>query len=104
MAEIIFRYFRSVEGKVVPRYGTAIFIGVKRDKVQGWVWNTDLVVRIPESETTRYLREYRRALEDGSMTECARVDYEAQNTEVRTEVREEPTEVVRRRRQKGEED
>jgi hypothetical protein len=105
MADIIFRYFKSVEGMVVPRYGTATFIGVKRDKTVGWVWDTARVVRIPESETVRYMKEYRRALADGAMVECLRADYDAQNAEVH-EVHEDVTETVRRpiRRQKGGED
>ena len=101
MADITFRYFRSVAGMVVPRYGTVSFIGAMRDKVQGWVWDTDLVVRIPEFETTRYLREYRRALADGALVECSQADFEAlEKTES------EPTSVVRgtNRRHKVEEE
>ena|GEM_PF-2634085 len=105
MADILFRYFRSVEGMIVPRYGTTTFIGAKRDKTVGWVWDTARVVRIPESETVRYMKEYRRALADGAMVECLRADYDAQNAEVK-EVHEDVTETVRRpiRRHKGEEE
>ena len=98
MAEIIFKFFRSVEGKVVPRYGTATFIGVLRDNKQGWVWDTATVVRVPEYEVTRYMREYRRALADGALVECSSADYDAQQTEATDE----PTEVVRRRSNKSE--
>ena len=93
MTEITFKFFRSVEGKVVPRYGTATFIGALRDNKQGWVWDTTTVVRVPEYEVTRYMREYRRALADGALVECSSADYDAQQTEVSDE----PTEVVRRR-------
>ena len=105
MADILFRYFKSVEGMIVPRYGTSTFIGAKRDKTVGWIWDTTRVVRIPESETVRYMKEYRRALADGAMVECSRTDYDAQNAEVH-EVHEDVTETVRRpiRRHKGEED
>jgi hypothetical protein len=77
MPDITFRYFRSVEGKVVPRYGTATYIGAQRDQKMGWVWDTSAVVRIPEYEVERFAREYRRALAEGAIIECARADYDA---------------------------
>jgi hypothetical protein len=109
MAEIIFRYFKSVEGRVVPRYGTTTFIGVQRDQKVGWVWDTSAITRVPEYETTRYGKEYRRALSDGSMVECSKADFDAleQGVSVVSEssnVPEEVTETVHRssRRQKEE--
>ena len=109
MAEITFRYFRSVEGMVVPRYGTATFIGVQRDQKQGWIWDTSTIIRVPEYETTRYLKEYRRALADGALVECTRQDFDtleqgASVTSETSEVVEDVTETVRRpsRRQKEE--
>lgn len=67
-------YVSSVEGAVVPRYGTAITgkknttIGVIWDpKVQGLVWNTEAVTLIPASEYRRHVKEYDRALKEGSL-------------------------------------
>lgn len=101
MADILFRYFRSVEGKVVPRYGTATYIGVQRDQKQGWIWDTSAIILVPEYETTRYLKEYRRALADGALVECSRADFEALEKS-----ESEPTTVVRNtsRRHKVEEE
>jgi hypothetical protein len=70
--EIKFRYFRSVEGSVVPRWGTPSFIGVRRVPSKGWEWNTEKVVSVPEYETIKYLREYNRALKDGSIIEVSK--------------------------------
>jgi hypothetical protein len=78
MDEIKFRHFRSVEGKVVPRHGTSVFIGARRDKEHGWVWDTETIVRVPETEYTRYLREYRRALNEGALVECTKADFDKQ--------------------------
>ena len=63
-----FRHFSSVEGHVVPRWGTDTFIGVTRAP-GGWKWNTGKMVKIPADECRRYLREYNRALKDGSLKE-----------------------------------
>lgn len=90
MAEIIFRYFRSIEGMVVPRYGTATFIGVQRDQKQGWIWDTNAIIRVPEYETTRYGKEYRRALADGALVECSKAEFDAQE-----KAEADPTSVVR---------
>lgn len=80
MTEIEFRYFKSVEGHIVPRYGTQTYIGARIDKAEGWVWTED-VKRIPTTEVTRYLREYNRALKDGAIVEVKRSDYDAQQVE-----------------------
>jgi hypothetical protein len=110
MDEITFRFFRSVEGKVVPRYGTATFIGVQRDNKIGWIWDTTSVIRVPEYEVNRYMREYRRALSDGSLVECCKADYDAQEANVNAapenKPQETPPDSTRRvvRHRKGEEE
>jgi hypothetical protein len=66
---IKFRYFKSVEGKVVQRYGTERFIGCKY--IDGdWKWKTDRVVSIPETECNQYKMEYDRAIKERSILEC----------------------------------
>jgi hypothetical protein len=74
-----FRYFRSVEGYVVPRYGTQSFIGVQRDRAVGWRWDTADVFAIPIADCKRYAREYRRALTTGALVEVTKADFERVN-------------------------
>ena len=68
MAEQPLRYFSVAEGATVPRYGTRSFIGAKRTK-EGMVFYPDRVVAIPAVEIVRFDKEYRRALQDGSLYE-----------------------------------
>lgn len=70
-----YRYFSSVEGHVVGRFGSTSFIGVRRGP-DGWVWVTDDVYRIPIIEINRYVREYKRALADGSLKEVTKADFD----------------------------
>ncbi len=56
-----FKYFSCVKGKVVPRFGTASYIGARRTH-DGFEFDEEKVVAIPEDEVTRYGREYRNAL------------------------------------------
>jgi hypothetical protein len=44
-----FKYFRSVKGHVVHRYGTDTLIGVTRGK-EGHKWNTEKIVANKEQE------------------------------------------------------
>lgn len=62
-----FRYFRSVPGAAVLRYGTRSYIGCVRT-MTGFVW-TDEVIAIPALECRRFVREYRRALADKALIE-----------------------------------
>ena len=76
MPDIRFRYFRSIVGHLVPRFGTRDFIGARRDPAEGVKWDTDAVVRIPETEYNRYLREYRRILAAGGLVEVTKTAYD----------------------------
>jgi hypothetical protein len=73
-----FKYFKSVEGHVVQRYGTDTYIGVAR--VNGkHVWNTKRAVAIPEVEYLRHLKAYNRAVKDKSIIVATKKEYEEQN-------------------------
>jgi hypothetical protein len=72
--KIKFEYYSSVEGHVVPRYGTDVYIGAKRVP-GGWDWNTDAVVPIPEREYTLYGREYARGVKEGGIIKRTEADY-----------------------------
>jgi hypothetical protein len=92
-----FRYFRSVEGKVVGRFGKDSYIGVRRTK-EGWDWNTEDVFAIPTEECRRYVREYKRALKSGALIEVTKKDFDQVNAaENQTEKKERPTKADRRR-------
>ena len=90
--DIVYRYFSSVEGHVVRRYGAYNqYIGVKLvpsgekevksllgPSAEGsfdWKWDTDKVVRISEKEFVRYGREYNRAVESGALIEKKERDF-----------------------------
>lgn len=69
------KYFSSVKGHAVSRYGTREFIGATRGK-DGHVWDTDAVTAIPEAEYYRYLREYTRAIKSKSLKKRTKADYD----------------------------
>ncbi len=71
-----FRYFSSVQGRVVPRYGTDTFIGVKRTS-SGWGWDEERVVAIPAAECSRFGREYQNAVRLRALKVRTREDYDA---------------------------
>lgn len=68
MKDLKLRYFKSVKGHVVPRYGTDTMIGVVRFGNR-WEWDLDKITAIPEDEIKRSGKAYRRALRDGSIVE-----------------------------------
>lgn len=78
------RFFRAVEGKLAPRYGTAsatspnLWLGATRDAKSGQiVWDTKTVHAIPHKEAARFKREYDRLVRDGALKECTPADWEA---------------------------
>ncbi|MHC4736474.1 MAG: hypothetical protein ACYTDW_18745 [Planctomycetota bacterium] len=79
-----FKYFRSVKGHVVHRYGTDTLIGVTRGK-EGHKWNTEKIVAIPEVEYLRHLKAYRRAVKSGALKESSKSAFEKQNKEQEAE-------------------
>lgn len=72
----MFRKFRSIPGRVVPRYGTDTFIGCVRTREvdasgrvsHGFEWH-DRVVLIPDVEVRRYNRSYLSALRNKDLIE-----------------------------------
>jgi len=80
-----FKYFSSVEGHIVTRFislrsPVAQYIGAKRigKKI---TWNTKEVVAIPLQEFTKYRREFRRALRDGSLKERTEAEFKVWQAE-----------------------
>ena len=91
--KIKYRYFSSVQGHIVPRFGAqGQYIGAKLipsgEEVarsllgpsgQGsflWGWDTTKVVRISEKEFVLYGREYTRALKSGALVQRTAKDYD----------------------------
>ncbi len=62
-----YRYFQSVPGCAVQRYGTASHIGAIRTPT-GFKWS-DEIVAVPTVECTRYIREYTQAVRAGELIE-----------------------------------
>ena len=62
-----FRYFQSVKGRAVLRYGTGTYIGAVRE-ISGFRWSPK-IVQIPKVECTRYVREDRDAVKNGDLIE-----------------------------------
>jgi len=74
-----FKYIKSQHGFVVKRYGTNTYIGCTKTKT-GFEW-TDNIVRIPLAEWTRYIKEYSRSLNDGSLVESSEKEFDEKNFE-----------------------
>lgn len=75
-----YKYVKSKEGRVVPRYGTGTLIGCKRKRPDkntksGHIWSTD-IVRIPMAEWIRYIKEYTRAVKDKSLILVKKEEWE----------------------------
>jgi hypothetical protein len=77
------RFFRSVKGKLAPRYGTAspqspnLLIGATQTQ-SGPVWDTTVITPITEREALRFAREYNRLVKEGALVEVKPAEYEAQ--------------------------
>lgn len=78
-----YKYYRSVEGAVVQRYGQQTYIGVRRGGNQHQ-WS-DKIVRLPMTEFTRFQREYTRAVKAGSLIELNSNAYIAQQKKIEAE-------------------
>lgn len=74
MTAIPMRHFSSIEGRAVPRFGTATYIGCKKVKKKGFVFDTAKVVSIPVSETEKYLKDYANAVRRGDLRELTEAD------------------------------
>jgi hypothetical protein len=73
-----FRYFSSVEGRAVQRFGSKGFVGAKRT-IDGHEWDVNCIVAISLGELARYGREYGRALAEGSLVERTAKEFAAQS-------------------------
>lgn len=70
-----FKYFSCVEGRVVTRFGHPdIYIGVKHSK-DGWAWDTKEIVAIPTAEVSRYYREYKKQVKNGSLKDRTKKEH-----------------------------
>lgn len=81
------RFFRAVEGKVAPRYGTAtatspnLWIGARRGEGATIVWDTKTIHPITHREAQRFAREYNRLVRDKALVECTLADWQKQQKE-----------------------
>jgi hypothetical protein len=91
-----FRYFSCVEGCAVRRFGTDATIGARLVPGEGYVFNPDAVVAIPEAEVRRYTREYANALKvspltgKASLVERTEKDYEKYQASIGAAPEEQP--------------
>lgn len=75
------RFFRSVEGRAVARFGSGSrtraceLIGAVRDGTS-IVWDTERVTPLPADYCRRYVRELSRAVQRGDLIEVSREAYE----------------------------
>lgn len=74
-------FVSSIEGQPVARFGSDVMIGAERDLADRRVvrYTPDLVVAIPHEEARRYAREYRRAIDDGSLSVRTAAEWMTQN-------------------------
>lgn len=79
-------FVSSVEGSPVQRYGTSLLIGAARNRVDPAqvVFDTAAIVRIPGTEHARYLREYGRAIANGSLRRRTVEEWRAQQLDSQT--------------------
>jgi hypothetical protein len=68
------KFFASVPGFLVTRYGTGLPIGATIGK-QGVEWN-DEVTAIPDDEAARYVREYAQHVAGGELRACTLSEYD----------------------------
>jgi hypothetical protein len=73
------RYVRSVEGRLVSRWGESGLFGAIRtvDKVTGitLAWDTKRVTGLTQDYCDRFNKELRRAFANGDLVECTTADY-----------------------------
>ncbi len=80
-------FVSCVEGQPVSRFGTKVLIGAERDaSVRGKIrYRTKEIVAIPHDEALKYSREYRRAIDDGSLVARTADEWSQQQQQI-TEV------------------
>jgi hypothetical protein len=64
---------------MVRRFGSKQHIGVTADGKGGSTWDVETIHALGQSDT-RYLPEYERAINEGSLERCKREDWEKQRT------------------------
>jgi len=74
---IEFKYFSAEPGRAVARFGTGSHIGATKTP-KGFVINSELVARVPETEVLKFSKEYRQAVVNGDLRERTKEDYDAQ--------------------------
>lgn len=75
-------YVSSIEGQPVARFGSGgVMIGAERDLNDRRVvrYTPDVVVAISHEEARKYAREYRRAIDDGSLKLRTAAEWATQN-------------------------
>jgi hypothetical protein len=70
------KYYRAVEGRIVRRYGTDIYIGARYVAGQGYVQDLKRVVAIPLVEDIKYRREYLNCMRRGELIEVTKSDFD----------------------------
>lgn len=71
------RFFSSVQGRAFMRRGKGVYIGCKqKPKATGFVWDTDVVVAIPQSEVDLNLRDYNAAVRRGDLVKRTKAEFD----------------------------
>ncbi len=68
-------YFKGVQGRACPRYGTEAFIGCRRGP-KGYIWNVDAVVAIPDIEIAPNRKAYASHVRLGDLLVATKEDYD----------------------------
>jgi hypothetical protein len=78
-------FLSCIEGQPVARFGTKVLIGADRDLTNRRLvrYMPKMIVAIPRAEATKYAREYRRAIADGSVKEQTAAAWLAQQNQLR---------------------
>lgn len=91
-----FKYYSSVYGRVVPRFGTSSYIGAVMGK-DGFEWDEVKIVAIPMTEFARYRKEYTKNVKNGSIMERTlkdREDWISESNRAYSDESSEPDDVV----------
>lgn len=68
-------YFKAVQGRACPRYGSDTFIGCRRGP-KGYVWNLDAVVAITDRELAPNRKAYSSHVRLGDLARATKTDYD----------------------------
>ena len=78
-------FLSCIEGQPVARFGTKVLLGAERDRSnpKSITYRPKVIIPIPKLEARKYGREYRRAIENGSVTQHTAAEWREQQRKIR---------------------